>query len=133
MNRRTPVNQPLNVLFVCSRNKWRSPTAEQVYRKRAGVNAKSAGTSESAKRTITHVDIAWADIIFVMESKHKQKILAEFPGELKYKEIHVLDIEDEYQYMDSDLIEELTSAIDPILDRTWLDRQGRSANGSPGR
>lgn len=55
-----------NFLFVCSRNQWRSPTAEKVF-KQKGYSARSAGTSPNAKNTISVADINWADLIFVME------------------------------------------------------------------
>ncbi|MBE9138968.1 phosphotyrosine protein phosphatase [Nodosilinea sp. LEGE 07088] len=95
----------MNILFICSRNQWRSPTAEAVWRKYPGISVRSAGTSPKAKRTVTASDIDWADIIFAMESKHQQRLRAEFPQLLHHKRIEVLDIPDEYHYMDFELIE----------------------------
>jgi predicted protein tyrosine phosphatase len=97
----------MNVLFVCSRNQWRSPTAEQVWRRQkiAGLNVRSAGTSPKAKHPISHSDIQWADVIFVMEPKHKQRLQAEFRQSLIHKPIEVLDIPDDYQYMAPELVE----------------------------
>ena len=57
----------MNILYVCSRNQWRSPTGELVYRKTPGVTVCSAGTSPRARRTVSAKDITWADRIFVME------------------------------------------------------------------
>ena len=54
------------LLFICSRNQWRSPTGEQVY-SRKGMSVRSAGTSPNAKRTVSVNDIRWATHIFVME------------------------------------------------------------------
>jgi len=51
-----------------------------------------------------------------MEQKHKQRIATQFPGEMRYKTTHVLDIPDEYQFMDPDLIEEIQSSVDSVLD-----------------
>jgi len=68
----------LNIIFVCSKNKWRSPTAERVFAKDSGLNVRSAGTSGSAKRKVSVVDILWEDIIFVMEEKHKSRLKADF-------------------------------------------------------
>lgn len=45
-----------------------------------------------------------------MEDKHRQRILSEFPGESKFKPVRVLDIPDDYQFMDAELIELLKSA-----------------------
>lgn len=104
-----------NLLFVCSRNKWRSPTAEEVWRKHPNYNTRSAGTSPKAKKTISSADIRWADIIFVMEKKHKNRLLSEFTRLLDYKPLHVLDIPDEYQYMDEELVAELEAKVNAVL------------------
>lgn len=60
----------MNILFVCSRNQWRSPTAETIYKNTSGLFVKSAGTEPSAKIRINYKHILWADLIFVMEKKH---------------------------------------------------------------
>ena len=110
------MNQKSNILFICSRNQWRSPTAERVWRTHPGYNTRSAGTSPNAKKTVSPQDISWADKIFVMEKKHKHRLMAKFAGLLKYKPIHVLDIPDVYSYMDSELIEELQRSIQEVID-----------------
>jgi predicted protein tyrosine phosphatase len=104
-----------NVLFVCSRNQWRSPTAEHVFRKHAGLQVRSRGTSRNARRPITKHDIQWADVILVMEQKHKQRLLAEHPGEMRFQSVHVLDIPDEYAFMDPTLIELLLVSVPACL------------------
>ena len=109
------MNEKTNLLFICSRNQWRSPTAEQVWRKHPNFNARSAGTSPKAKKTVSVADIRWADIIFVMESKHLSRLTAQFTRMLDYKPIHVLGILDEYQYMDPELISELESTVNARL------------------
>jgi predicted protein tyrosine phosphatase len=106
----------MNVLFICSRNQWRSPTAEQVWRK-LGLNARSAGTSPKAKRLVSHSDIQWADVIFVMEIKHKQRLQSEFRQLLNDQQIEVLDIPDEYQYMAPELVEIFQDLATDFLDR----------------
>lgn len=108
----------LNLLFICSKNQWRSPTAEQIYRKQPNVSVRSAGTSPNARHTVSIKDIQWADVIMVMEEMHKSRLKAEFNRVLEYKPIHVLDIPDEYQYMDAELIELLTQSVDSILEVT---------------
>ena len=89
----------MNVLFVCSRNQWRSPTAERIWR-RHPVNAN---------------DLAWCAVIFVMEEKHKSRLRAQFGRLLEYKIIHVLDIPDEYQFMQPELVEQLELSVASIL------------------
>lgn len=104
-----------NLLFICSRNQWRSPTAEEIWRKHPEVNALSAGTSPKARKSVSEKDIAWADMIFVMEKKHKNRLVAQFTRMLDFKNIQVLDIPDEYQFMDPDLIEELKARVTPLI------------------
>ena len=105
----------MNLLFICSRNQWRSPTAEVVYKNRPYISAKSAGTEPSARIKLTAKMIAWADFIFVMEKKHKQKMQERFNAELIHKEIIVLDIPDEYKFMDEELIEDIQTKVDGFL------------------
>ncbi len=78
--------------------------------------ARSAGTNKGARQSVRSSDLLWADLVLVMEQKHKQRVMAAFPGETKFKTVHVLDIPDDYQYMDPELIEEITSAVDPLLE-----------------
>ncbi len=105
----------MNLLFICSRNQWRSPTAERIWFKQNGINARSAGTSRAAKRRVTLADITWADLIFAMEEKHKSRLSTEFRQDLRHKDIHVLDIPDEYQFMDPELIDLITTATTRLV------------------
>lgn len=105
----------MNILFVCSRNQWRSPTAEAIYKNTSAVNVKSAGTEPSARIKLTAKNIAWADIIFVMEKKHKQRMMEKFLTETQQKQIVVLDIPDEYGFMDEELIEEIKTKVDSYI------------------
>ena len=104
-----------NVLFVCSRNQWRSPTAEQVWRRHPQLNVRSGGTSLSARHTVSDADVEWADVVIVMEQKHKSRLVAEFTHLLDNKPIHVLDIPDEYKYMDPELVELLEQSVGHLL------------------
>jgi predicted protein tyrosine phosphatase len=106
----------VKLLFICSRNQWRSPTAEIVWRKDPRVLTRSAGTSPNAKHSVSLQDIQWADVILVMEEKHKARLCAHFPGPLTYKLIYVLDIPDDYAFMDAELIQLLRLAVEPILE-----------------
>ena len=93
----------MHVLFLCSRNQWRSPTGEAVFR-RLGIDARSAGTSAKARHAVTAADVTWADVIYAMEPKHKRRLRAMFPRATQYKRIVVLDIPDEYRFMDPELV-----------------------------
>jgi predicted protein tyrosine phosphatase len=104
-----------NILFVCSRNQWRSPTAEQVWRRHPRLNVRSGGTSPGARHTVSEADIDWADVVFVMEQKHKSRLVAEFTGLMDNKPVHVLDIPDDYTYMDPELVELLEQSVGNML------------------
>jgi predicted protein tyrosine phosphatase len=105
----------MKILFVCSRNQWRSPTAEQVWRKHPHVLARSAGTSPNARHPVSSADLHWADVIMVMEEKHKARLIKEFRNAVQGKPIHVLDIPDEYKYMDPELVEQLKQSVGGLL------------------
>lgn len=106
----------MNILFVCSRNQWRSATAETIFKNRSDLNVKSAGTEPSARIKLSAKNIVWADLIFVMEKKHKQRILENFAMEAGGKQIIILDIPDEYDYMDKELMEELQAKVSDYFD-----------------
>ena len=108
-------SERLNLLFVCSRNQWRSPTGEQVWRRHPRVNARSAGTSAGARRVVSAADLAWADVVLVMEEKHKSRLLAEHRALLQHKTLHVLDIPDDYRYMDPELVALLDDPVAELL------------------
>lgn len=103
----------MNVLFVCSKNKWRSLTAEKIFEHNEAHQIKSAGTDEGARIKLTEKHLAWANIIFVMEKKHRQLIQQKFAASSYTDKIIVLDIADEYQYMDEELILSLKTAPKP--------------------
>ena len=105
----------MNILFVCSRNQWRSPTAETLFRRQPGIQVRSGGTSPRARHTVSAQDIAWADSIMVMENKHKSRLQAAFPAALTHKKIVVLDIADDYRYMDAELVVLLQQSVAPYL------------------
>ena len=110
--------EKLNVLFVCSRNQWRSPTAEKIWRRHPMVSARSGGTSPNARHKVSVDDIRWAHVILVMEEKHKSRLVAEFTRLIESKPIHVLDIPDEYKYMDSELVNQLEQSVAVLLGLT---------------
>ncbi|TKC13033.1 protein tyrosine phosphatase [Pedobacter polaris] len=101
----------MNILFVCSRNKWRSATAETIYQNHPLHQVKSAGTSPSARIKINSKLISWADLIFVMEKRHKQILAENFSDYLAEKEVIILNILDDYQYMDEELVLEIETKV----------------------
>ncbi len=103
------------LLFICSRNQWRSPTAANLFAASNLYTAKSAGTSDSARIKITPGLINWADLIFVMEKRHAAILQQKYPDLMADKSIATLHISDDYQYMDPELIEILESRLAEYL------------------
>lgn len=76
------IAEPLHVLFVCSRNRWRSPTAEKLFSRRADIAVRSRGLAPSARRRLIDADLAWAALIFVMEDDHHLRVNARGRAEI---------------------------------------------------
>lgn len=104
-----------NVLFVCSQNRLRSPTAEQVFANRSGINVASAGTNHDAQTPLTPELVKWADLIFVMEKSHRNKVQKRFRAELKAARLICLDIPDDYDFMDEALVQLLKAKVSRFL------------------
>jgi predicted protein tyrosine phosphatase len=104
-----------NLLFICSRNQWRSPTAELLFKNHPVHRARSAGTSDKARIKVNQKIIAWADVIFVMERKHRQILKQFFPEDIGGKTLVVLDIEDNYYFNDPELITQLKASLHNYL------------------
>lgn len=105
----------MNILFICSKNQWRSPTAELLFADREGINTLSAGTRKDAQCVVDNELLKWADLVLVMESKHLNRLSAHFPATMRYKKTHVLGIPDNYRFNDPALIELLEQKVQPYL------------------
>jgi predicted protein tyrosine phosphatase len=101
----------LKLLFICSRNKCRSLTAEWVFRGNPGLDVKSAGTEAQARIKVTEGLLGWADTIFCMEKKHVERLQDKFPQTVAQKALICLNIPDDYQFMDPQLVEILKGAV----------------------
>ena len=106
----------MNILFVCSRNKWRSRTAETIFKNNQKHKVKSAGTENDARIKVTGKLISWSNLIFVMEKRHRDRLKEKFGSVTDTKEIIILDIQDDYKYMDPELIEILQTSVSPYLE-----------------
>ena len=118
----------MKLLFVCSRNRLRSPTAEAIFSAFEGIEALSAGTSPDAEAPISADLIEWADLVFAMERVHKRRLQQKFRPQLRCKKVVVLGIPDDYKYMEPDLVRILESAVEPYV-RPHLD--ARKAEAPP--
>ncbi len=103
------------LLFICSKNQWRSPTAEMLFKNHPLHQAESAGTSEKARVRVNAKMISRADVVFVMERKHRDLLKQRFSEELYGKKLIVMDIEDNYQFGDEELIAIMKNALSDYL------------------
>ena len=99
------------VLFICSQNRLRSPTAEQVFSGYPNVEVASAGLNNDADTPISSELVEWADLIFVMEKSHRNKLSKKFKPHLKGKRVVCLEIPDEYEFMDPELVRLLKARV----------------------
>ena len=103
------------VLFVCGKNRLRSPTAEQVFATWPGIEVGSAGVSADADEPLTGELVAEADIIFEMEKAHRAKLTRRFKAQLKSARVICLDIPDDYAFMDPELVRILEARVPKFL------------------
>ncbi len=101
----------MNLLFVCSENRLRSPTAESVFSEYEGVNAIGAGTNSDAETTVSGDLVEWADVVLVMEKSHRNKVSKKYKELLKGKQLVCLDIPDNYECMQPELIKLLKAKV----------------------
>jgi predicted protein tyrosine phosphatase len=104
-----------HVLFICSQNRLRSPTAEQVFSGHPGIECESAGLNNDADNPATPELVEWADIIFVMEKTHRSELSAKFSRHLKKARVVCLDIPDKFDFMDPELIRVLKDRVARFL------------------
>lgn len=103
-----------NVLFVCSQNALRSPTAEQVFADWPGIEVSSAGLNNDAANPLNAELVEWADVIFVMERAQRNRLLKKFKRSVRARLI-VLGIPDDYEFMDPGLIRLLRAKVPQFL------------------
>ena len=104
------------LLFICSQNRLRSPTAEQVFSLHQHLETASAGTNHDAEIPLSAELVEWADLIFVMEKAHLNKLRSKFKRHLRgHQRVVCLDIPDDYDYMDPALVKLLQAKVGRYL------------------
>lgn len=103
------------VLFICTANQQRSPTAERIYSEDPRFEVKSAGTDALMGREVTAEDLSWADLVVVMEERHEHKIRMRYPEESESTQIVVLGIPDIYQFMEQALQREIRERFEAVV------------------
>jgi len=105
------------ILFVCTGNSDRSPTAEVIYKQHPELEVLSAGISEYANTVLTERLVQWADVIVVMERCHEDYIRKKYSKAAVDKPLFCLDIQDRYQFMHSALVNLIEEKMVPVLER----------------
>lgn len=105
----------MRVLFLCSKNQLRSPTAELIFCEQANIETDSAGLNRDAEIRLSDEQVEWADLIFVMEQIHRKKLSQHYGHVLHGKRVIVLGIPDDFDYMDEKLVEILKKKCRPFF------------------
>ena len=103
------------MLFVCGRNRRRSPSAERIFSSYPDIEVASAGLNPEAEEVISAELVDWAELIFVMDKNQQRKLTQRFRPLLKNKRVVCLDIPDEYAYMEPALVCLLQRKVSPFL------------------
>lgn len=105
----------MNVLFICSRNQWRSPRRSRCSAAIPALASVPPAPAATPKKSVSCGLLQWADVICVMEQKHKDRLMAEYRRIIENKSLHVLDIPDDYRYMDPELVRQLEELVPEVL------------------
>ena len=109
----------MNVLFVCTENLARSPTAAVLFRELQGQvgrhNARAVGTAPHAPQRLTTRELAWAELVAVMEPRHLGTIIAKWPQQAK--KVVVLQVEEHLASSERDLRRILEPKIRALIER----------------
>jgi predicted protein tyrosine phosphatase len=105
----------IRALFICSRNRLRSPTAERVFANWPGVETDSAGLAPDAEIRLSAEQLDWATLIFVMEKSQRSKLKRQYRQILAGKRVICLDIPDDYAYMQAELVSLLQRKVPALL------------------
>lgn len=105
-----------HLLFVCTANRQRSPTAADLFTADERYEARSCGVQAHQGTMCDEELVEWADIIFCMQRWHRDALMRNIPGAAD-KRIEVLDIPDVYRRGESRLVMLLRQRL-----RDWLDK-----------
>jgi len=101
----------MNVLFICNQNRYRSRTAEEIFREK--FTTSSAGLF--AGSPVTKKKLAEADLVVVMEDFQRAELARRFPEQYLKKRIVCLDIPDRFFYKQPELVELLNSRLSELV------------------
>lgn len=86
-------------------------TVEQLFAKTPGIAVASAGLNPDAENPLTSDLLEWADLVFVMEERHRRRPSKGFSPWLKDKRVISLDNPDDYEFMAPELVELLEKRV----------------------
>ena len=109
--------QPIRALFICHYNRKRSATAERLFSKDPSLDVLSAGTSDEAMVQVNQRMIEWADLVFVMDGEQVEALGKMFPGHPMLPQVICLNIQDNYHFMDPELVAILQERTKPHFDK----------------
>jgi len=112
-----PAKDPIRALFICHYNRKRSATAERVFGKDPSLDVRSAGTSDEAMVQVNQRMLEWADIVFIMDDEQRRELARMFPGHPALDRVVCLDIQDQYHFLDPELINLLEQRTQPHFAR----------------
>lgn len=109
----------MNILFLCTANKQRSRTAEELFSaldkkntyQSAGLSAKYVAKANT--RLCTEETLIWANKVYVFEDEHIERI-KKYTGDAFLSKILNLQIKDEYQYFQRELVLLILERCDSI-------------------
>lgn len=101
------------LLFICGKARARSPTAAQIFADRPGIATDFGGISKDADDALSADQIEWADIILVMEQRHRTRLADRFGRLLAGRRVVNLGIRDRFTFMQPELIAELEEKAGP--------------------
>lgn len=113
---------PRRILFVCSRNRLRSPTAEQLFGTWPSLETDSAGLADDAEVPLCAEQLAWADLIVVMEAVHRRRLQTRHRAHLKGKRVVCVDIPDRYDFMQPELVDLLLKKVGAAVALSAIDK-----------
>jgi predicted protein tyrosine phosphatase len=108
----------MNILFVCTHHVARSPMAAALFTELAGPTGRymvrSAGLATNTSRRLTTREMAWADVVAVMEPAHSAVIARRWPNHAA--KVWVLDVPDDYDPEEPELRALLTPKLRALLE-----------------
>ena len=105
----------MRLLFICGKNRRRSPTAEAVIGRVPGVEVDSAGVRPDADVVVSLEQVLWAELIVLMEERYRRPLRVLFGKHLRDKRIVSLDIKDDFDRMDPELVALIEARVTPFL------------------